>query len=138
MSSDPLATTTAAQGSGVGGATTRSGLFGDTSAIEDPQSLKKAGTGALGLAGELHTQSRVAEDSLHWPGQDLLGNDWGGDLGNAILQAEGRWAKQAAALVQTCRALHDQCTTTADNYTKTEAANTETMNAVSKTRSPFD
>ncbi|WP_369359056.1 hypothetical protein [Streptomyces sp. cg2] len=44
---------------------------------------------------------------------------------------------QTSALVRTCRDLHEQCTTTADNYTQTETANAGSMDAVSKSRSPF-
>ncbi|MFH9419167.1 hypothetical protein [Streptomyces sp. NPDC017529] len=130
-------TTAAAQGTGPGpGATTRSGLFGETS-IDDPGSLKKAGAGALELAGELNSKAGLADGALQIGGQDLIGDSWGGDLGGAMLEAKERWAKQTAALVRTCRDLHEQCTTTAENYTTTETANSETLAAVSKARSPL-
>ncbi len=135
MSSDPFVTATAARGQGAEGTQSRSGLFGTTT-IEDPASLKKAGTGALELAGKLHSDS-LADGALQMGGQGLIGESWGGDLGGAMFDAKERWAQQTAALVRTCRDLHEQCTTTADNYTKTETANAETMDAVSKTRSPF-
>lgn len=136
MSSDPFVTTTAARGLGAGGAATRSGLFGGTTTIEDPPSLKRAGTGALELAGELHSKAEVGENALFIGAQGFFG-DWGGELGTSMLDAKESWVHQTAALVRTCRDLHEQCSTTADNYTKTETANAETMSAASKTRSPF-
>ncbi|MET9293603.1 hypothetical protein [Streptomyces sp. NPDC003077] len=105
--------------------------------IDDPGSLRQAGAGALELAGELNSKKEGACSALHIGGMGMIGDSWGGELGNAIFEAKDRWAKQSDALVQVCRDLHAQCTSTADNYTKTETANTETMNALSKTRSPF-
>ncbi|MFH8410542.1 hypothetical protein ACH4FX_38075 [Streptomyces sp. NPDC018019] len=133
MTANPPVATVSAQGDG---AVSRSGLLGTTT-IDDPGALKKAGAGALELAGELKSKEHIADGALHIGGQDLIGDSWGGELGNAMFEAKELWAKQSAALVQTCRDLHEQCTTTADNYTTTETANAESMHAVSKTRSPF-
>jgi len=112
------------------------GTLAGTTKVDDPASLKRAGSGALELAGTLHSASRHSDDTTGLAASGLEGVNWGGSLGSTLSQTLDTWHEQADALVRTCRDIHDKCTATADNYTNTESANTQNMSAV-RTQSPF-
>ncbi|MDI3422690.1 hypothetical protein [Streptomyces luteolus] len=109
-----------------------------TTQISDPQSLKKAGTGAGELAGRMKAIGASADTESQNAASAMKMDYWYGSLGVALEGALRTWQSQTDALVGKCRSLHDKCTQTADNYLTTETANAQGMNAIRPTLSDFD
>ncbi|UKY47802.1 hypothetical protein [Streptomyces inhibens] len=105
--------------------------------IEDPVSLRAAGTGALEMAGELHAKGNHGSEATSCAVAWFLDPFWFGELGGALLDVSERWEEQTKVLVGLCRDVHANCTETANNYTKAESANTETMKSVAPLHTPF-
>jgi hypothetical protein len=113
--------------------------FGTTQ-VDDPSALNRAGQGALELGSALHSRGRISDDDVMIAASVAVGSEfWSGELGNAITQMMELWDTQVGGLAATCRDIHTRCTTTANNYTRTEAANGDEMTALRQsTLSDFD
>ena len=99
------------------------------SRIEDPKKLSKAGEGAAQLAGRAEALGRHPEDETRAAARSLDGQEWGGQLGDALQLLHRRWSSQTQAQSQRCHNLSRQCRTTSQNFTQTETANTNAVNS---------
>jgi uncharacterized protein YukE len=112
-----------------------SGVNGATQ-INSPAKLRQSGNNSLEHAGELHTKGRSAKDETVLAATALKGASWDGRLGRTMDQTAETWDAQVAGLVRTLREIHTKCTTTADNYERSDHENATNFQSVPKS-TPF-
>lgn len=99
------------------------------SRVEDPEKLSKAGEGATQLAGRTKSLGKHPEDETRAAARTLDGQEWGGQLGEALHHLHRKWSSQTEAQSGRCHTVSRQCATTSQNFTQTETANTNTVNS---------
>ncbi|MFB7630608.1 WXG100 family type VII secretion target [Streptomyces sp. NPDC056149] len=104
--------------------------------IDSPVKLRQSGNNSLELAGELRTKGRSAKEETAHAATALKGASWDGELGNTMEQAAKAWDDQVARLAKQLREIHAKCTTTADNYERSERENAANFKSLPKT-TPF-
>ncbi|MEU8992376.1 hypothetical protein AB0C98_39375 [Streptomyces sp. NPDC048558] len=125
---------TMSAGNGSGGVQTN-GMSG----VHDPAALNRAGQGATEMAAVVKSHGHVGGDERMWGAVGALSGDlWGGQLGVEISRTMESWDRQATKLNKLCQEIGTRCTTTAGNYTRTESANEQEMNAVRSSLSDFN
>ncbi|MER6091053.1 WXG100 family type VII secretion target [Streptomyces bluensis] len=121
-------------GGGSGGVQTN-GMSG----VRDPAALNRAGQASTEMASVVQSHGHVGSDDRMWGGVGALSGDlWGGQLGAELSKTMESWDKQATKLKKLCQEIGTRCTTTAGNYTRTESANEQEMNAVRSSLSDFN
>ncbi|MFJ5673614.1 WXG100 family type VII secretion target [Streptomyces sp. NPDC093097] len=106
------------------------------SRIDSPAKLRQSGNNSLELAGALRAKGRSAKDETVHAATALKGASWDGDLGSTMEQTTKTWDDQIARLAKQLREIHAKCTTTADNYERTEHENAANFKSLPKT-TPF-
>lgn len=101
-----------------------------TAHVEDPDQLRKAGTGARALAGDLKAKGERGAGALGMASQTFIGTR-NPELSKALVKAHDRWEQQVSELRKLSLQVASNCITTADNLTTTETANSETMKSLS-------
>ncbi|MFI1733805.1 WXG100 family type VII secretion target [Streptomyces acidicola] len=121
-------------GGGSGGVQTN-GMSG----VQDPAALNRAGQASTEMAGVVQNHGHVGSDERMWGAVGALSGDlWGGQLGVELSKTMESWDRQATKLKKLCQEIGTRCTTTAGNYTRTESANEQEMNAVRSSLSDFN
>lgn len=100
--------------------------------IEDPGALNRAGSGAREIAGQTRAAGAHPVDETRTASRDFGAGDWDGGLGGALSGLAETWSTQVSALVAKCDSLAGQCGGTGLLYQRTEAANTQTMNSLTR------
>lgn len=109
------------------------------SGVQDPAALNRAGQGANEMASVVQSHGHVGDDERMWGAVGALSGDlWGGQLGVELSRTMESWDRQATRLKKLCQEIGTRCTTTAGNYTRTESANEQEMNAVRSSLSDFN
>ncbi|WP_327354518.1 hypothetical protein [Streptomyces sp. NBC_01304] len=112
---------------------------GGLSGVDDPAALNRAGQGAYQLGSLVQSNGRVGDDEQMIAATAALGADfWGGQLGLELMKTMETWDKQAKKLSNTCAAIGDRCTTTANSYTTTESANDQEMSTLQRSLADFN
>ncbi|MFF0624193.1 WXG100 family type VII secretion target [Streptomyces sp. NPDC004296] len=109
---------------------------GGVTQIGSTAKLRQSGNSSRDLAGELNTKGRSAKEETMHVASALKGASWDGRLGSAMEQTAKTWDDQVARLVRTLREIHTKCTTTADNYERSEQENAANFRSLPKT-TPF-
>ncbi len=121
-------------GGGAGGVQTN-GMSG----VQDPAALNRAGQASTEMASVVRSHGHVGSDERMWGAVGALSGDlWGGQLGVELSKTMESWDRQATKLQKLCQEIGTRCTTTAGNYTRTESANEQEMNAVRSSLSDFN
>lgn len=109
----------------------------DDTDIGDPASLKKAGSGAIDLAGDTKMAGSRPIDETQAAAKDFSGGNWEGGLGKALTEVARTWARQSSALQASCVEMGNQFRETSNNYSSGEEENVSVIQRVESERSPF-
>ena len=105
--------------------------------VENPDALDAAGDAAAQRAGEIRAAGQLAEEPSQRAAGGFRGENWDGELGEALADALRKWSGQTSALVGSCRSFAGKCTETAKNFQRTEQTNAAVLRAAGHTDSPF-
>ncbi|WP_399085497.1 hypothetical protein ACGH2B_06615 [Streptomyces sp. BBFR2] len=106
--------------------------------IDDPAELRKAGQGALDLAGETKKAGNRPLDETRAASQGFSQAEWDGGLGKALSELSETWSRQLNSLQADCVLLGGQCIDTSEAYSTVESTNSAVMgNAGREVNSPF-
>ncbi len=100
--------------------------------------LRKAGQGALDLAGETKKLGSRPLDETRAAAKGFSGADWDGGLGKALGELSETWGRQVGSLQAECVLLGAQCVDTGNAYSSVESKNSSLMGHVDQGMdSPF-